>query len=253
MTDTEPGARPIAGVLLDMGGTLLGYGRRAELASAFDGALRRLGIDPYAPDVLAVRVSAGDEVQREYAARPSFLHADLFRDHLARTVAALGASITPAELDRFEREQDQVLLDHLPAKPDAVETLVALRDRGLYCAVVSNADDSWLGPALERHGLAPLLDDWTSSEAAASCKPHAGIFHLALGKAGLHPSDVLFVGDSPEHDVAGANAVGMRTVLVAGPTAAPLTKGLSATAEPDHVIEHLLELVAIVDRLGVSR
>jgi HAD superfamily hydrolase (TIGR01509 family) len=242
--------RAVTGVFLDLGGTLLSYARRDMLAAAFEAALRRLGVDPHAPHVLSARITAGDAVQREYAARVSFLHADLFRDRLVRTADALGVTVPPAELERFDAEQERSILEHLLPKPDAVDTLVALRDRGVYCAVVSNADDSWLGPVLHRHGLAPLLDDWTSSEEAASCKPDAGIFHVALGKAGLGAPDVLFVGDSLEHDVAGAHAVGMRTVHVAGPIETPLTTGLTVTAEPDHVVHDLVELVAIVDGLG---
>ena len=67
---------------------------------------------------------------------------------------------------------------------------------------------------IERAGLAEHLDAWTSSEEARSCKPDAGIYHLALRKAGARADGSVFVGDSPEHDSVGARRLGMRTILM---------------------------------------
>jgi FMN phosphatase YigB (HAD superfamily) len=129
--------------------------------------------------------------------------------------------------------------------------LEALRDRGIYRGVVSNADDDFLGPILERHGLAALVDDWTSSEEADSCKPDPEIYRWALRKAGCAAAEVLFVGDSLQHDIAGADAVGMRTALVAnGLPAAPLSDGLDAPARPDFELRTLTELLAVIDELN---
>ena len=50
---------------------------------------------------------------------------------------------------------------------------------------------------------------------------------------------IVFVGDSPWHDVAGANALGMTSVLIGGPP----PEGAPA---PHHVIGNLRELLAIV-------
>jgi len=67
-----------------------------------------------------------------------------------------------------------------------------------------------------------------------------------LDLSGLQPSEVLFVGDSPEHDVLGAQAMGMQTALVRnGDLTAPLQSG-KETPEPDYTIDMLCELVAIV-------
>lgn len=43
-------------------------------------------------------------------------------------------------------------------------------------------------------------------------KPHPDMFHAALSQTGVAAHNVVHVGDDPEHDIAGAQAVGMQTV-----------------------------------------
>jgi putative hydrolase of the HAD superfamily len=45
-------------------------------------------------------------------------------------------------------------------------------------------------------------------------KPSPLIFRAALELVACEPADALMVGDSPEDDVAGARAVGMRALLL---------------------------------------
>jgi len=46
-------------------------------------------------------------------------------------------------------------------------------------------------------------------------KPHRAIYDVALGKAGdPDPADVIAIGDSMEHDIAGARAIGAASALV---------------------------------------
>jgi putative hydrolase of the HAD superfamily len=241
----------VTAVLFDLGGTLFGYERRQEIGRPSLAALRRLGLDPDDPAVSAARRRASEEVEREFAARPSFLHRDLFRDRIARAAALLGVTAPEEVLARFDQEHLQAILDHLVPRSDARETLLGLRARGLYTAVVSNADDDYLGALLQRHGLDVLLDDWTSSEEARSCKPDRMIFECALAKAQRGAGETLFVGDSPQHDVAGAHALGMRTVLIGEPgTTAPLSHGLDAPQSADVEVRTLAEVLGVVDVLN---
>lgn len=43
-------------------------------------------------------------------------------------------------------------------------------------------------------------------------KPAPDMFHAALDRAGVLPGEIVHVGDNPEHDIAGARAVGIHTV-----------------------------------------
>ena len=241
----------VTAVLFDLGGTLFGYEAYSQRARATDDALARLGLPPDDAAVREALRQASRQVEQEYAARRSFLHRDLFRDRIVRTAGLLGVTATSDVLARFHEEHLRDILDHLTPRTDAGGTLDGLRARGLYVAVVSNADDDFLGPLLERHGIDARLDHWTSSEEARSCKPDARIYEIALEKAGRTAAETLFVGDSPQHDVAGAHAMGMRTVLIGEPgTAAPLTHGLEAPVEADFQVRRLPEILAIVDRLN---
>ena len=241
----------ITAVLLDLGGTVFGYQHRDQMRHPATVALERLGLDPTDVDVMEAKRQAFEQVEREYAVRAAFIHRDLFRDRISRTALLLGRTPSAEVLDRFDEENRQAILDHLVPQPDATSLLKGLRDRGIYTAIVSNADDDYLGPLLRRHAIDTLLDDWTSSEEARSCKPDARIYELALEKAGRPAGETLFVGDSPQHDIAGAQKAGMRTVLIGDEGAiAPLSAGLATPQAEDFRIRDLIELLEIVDRMN---
>jgi putative hydrolase of the HAD superfamily len=107
------------------------------------------------------------------------------------------------------------MLDALVFTPfdDVVPALRELRDRGLTVVAASNWDCS-LSDAIERIGLGELLDGAVSSAVAGVAKPDPAVFRAALRVAGCEPEEALFVGDSLENDVRGAEAVGMRGVLL---------------------------------------
>ncbi|HEY7980982.1 MAG TPA: HAD-IA family hydrolase [Candidatus Eremiobacteraceae bacterium] len=97
---------------------------------------------------------------------------------------------------------------------DEVRPLLAsIRERGLMLGVVSN----WTGDlddVLERVGLRDSFDFVLDSARIGFEKPHPDIFREALGRASCAAVDALHVGDSPEHDVDGALACGLRAVLL---------------------------------------
>ena len=99
------------------------------------------------------------------------------------------------------------------AYPDAVPALSELRDRGRRLVAVSNWDCS-LRSVLDRCGLGELLDGAVSSAVAGARKPDPAIFEPALELAGCGPDEALHVGDTPEEDVEGARAAGIRPLLI---------------------------------------
>lgn len=96
---------------------------------------------------------------------------------------------------------------------DAEPALRSLREGGLKLVVVSNWDCS-LGTVLDRCGLAGLLDGAISSAEAGARKPDPAIFARALELVGCGPDEALHVGDTPEEDVEGAAAAGVRALLI---------------------------------------
>jgi putative hydrolase of the HAD superfamily len=98
--------------------------------------------------------------------------------------------------------------------PEVPAVLATLRERGARLAVVSNWDVS-LHDVLERTGLRPLVDSVVISAEEGVAKPDPAIFRTALERLGADATAALHVGDSVEHDVAGARAAGLEAVLVA--------------------------------------
>ncbi len=97
--------------------------------------------------------------------------------------------------------------------PDAVPALEQLREDGRKLVCVSNWDCS-LGEVLERCGLAAHLDGAVSSAEARARKPEPAIFEAALQFAGVGAPEAVHVGDTREEDVAGAEAAGIRALLL---------------------------------------
>lgn len=109
----------------------------------------------------------------------------------------------------------EALLAALQFRPfaEVPEVLRAARERGVRLVVVSNWDVS-LHDVLEETGLAPLLDGAVTSAEVGSAKPDGAIFARGLELAGVAAADAIHVGDSVEHDVAGALAAGIEPLLV---------------------------------------
>lgn len=135
---------------------------------------------------------------------------DELRDRCARVMReALGLDDLELPLVR------EAMLGSLrfDAFPDAAPALEELRARGLRVVAASNWDSS-LPEVLERSGLMPLLDGVMSSAVAGATKPAPNVFRAALELAGAEPAEAVHVGDSPDKDVEGALALGMRAVLL---------------------------------------
>lgn len=243
--------RPYQAVFFDFGGTLFSYASFQDAMRGvgaggpiFAQAAARLGVEVDRRAIAQAYAKASGEAFRRYNDRPFYLHRDLFLDTFRFFARELGAEADEAFLEWFYDLQRSTLLEHFELRADCLQTLDALREAGLSLHIVSNIDDDYLHPMVERARLASRLEHWTSSEEARSCKPDSRFFVYALEKAGRDPADVLFVGDSPVHDIAGARAMGMRTALILEPGAGPPGQfGDAATA--DFEIRALSELVPI--------
>lgn len=103
---------------------------------------------------------------------------------------------------------------HYRPEPGAAEALADLRSRGVRLGVVSNCAFSAdvLAIDLDRMGFSEYLDIVISSADYGVRKQHPLLFSAALALLRLAPSEVWFVGDSLEYDIAPARSHGMGTV-----------------------------------------
>ncbi len=233
-------------VFFDLGGTLFSYRGLRRGSSLIVDAARRLGVESEPRALGRAYRAASQQAYARLAPQRFYLHRDLFRDTFRSFARELGRDPPEELVSWYEGAQRESLLEHMQPMDDCLEVLNAMRARGLYLSIVSNIDDDLLLPLVEKWGLDQLLDDWTSSEEARSCKPDRAFFELALAKAGRRPDEVLFVGDSPEHDVQGARAIGMTSVLIAEEGATPPLQSGEVDAKPHHEIRSLSELLELV-------
>jgi 2-haloalkanoic acid dehalogenase type II len=237
----------IRAIFFDLGGTLFSN-RQIPVACVpvLEEAARRLGVDGGIAGIARAFVDATRSTNESYLKRPYYLHRDLFQDTAARLSKELGLEVSQDFNQWFYEAQRAVMIRQMVLREDCLETLGELRSRGFQLSLVSNIDDDFLDPMLENLGLRPYFDHWISSEAARSCKPDGGIFRLALERAGCRPEQVIFVGDSRVHDVQGAGAAGIRSVLIIEEGGVSHLDDENFAADPDFVIEALSDLKEIV-------
>jgi putative hydrolase of the HAD superfamily len=114
---------------------------------------------------------------------------------------------------------------------DVKPALEALAARGINLAIISNWDER-LRPLLDGLDLSKYFTTIVVSCEVGFPKPSPVIFEQAAKMLGLAPEFILHIGDSAEHDVAGATAAGYQVRL--------LERGLEDTSEG--VIRSLWEL-----------
>lgn len=130
-----------------------------------------------------------------------------------RCAAVLLDTLAIPELPLPEAREALLAALSFRAFPDAAPALRELRERGLTLVVVSNWDAS-LREVLAAAGLLELVDDVVPSAEAGAAKPDPRPFRMALEAAGCEPGEAVHVGDSRENDVAGAEAAGIRAILL---------------------------------------
>jgi putative hydrolase of the HAD superfamily len=219
---------PSAGaVLLDAMGTLVTFAPPAPRLAA--GLREALGVE-------VAEADAARAVRAEIAYYRAHLHEGADAGGLARVRLAC-ARVVRDELGLEVPAEAVVapLLDSIVfvAYPDAAPALRALRAAGRRLVVASNWDVS-LHEALDRTGLAPLLDGAVASAEIGSAKPAGAIFARALELAGEEAAGSWHAGDSLAEDVEGAMRAGLRPVLVdragrgGAPAGVPVIASLAA-------------------------
>ncbi len=235
-------------VFFDLGGTLFS---NLEIPRVNGPALieagHRLGVDGDFGKIGLAYVLAAREVNDLYMRRQYYSHRDHFYDTYRVFAKSFGQEATDEFLEWFYEAQREAMLEGIALREDCVATLHALRANGKTLSIVSNIDEDYLSGWLKTLGLASLFDHWVSSEVAQSCKPDPKIFEHALRQADCTAEEVVFVGDSRIHDIQGARALGMTTVLLAEEHATSHLDDLDFEAEPDYVVSTLSELLELAE------
>jgi putative hydrolase of the HAD superfamily len=148
-----------------------------------------------------------------------------------------GAAVAEAFLDAGRGAE-------LGLAPHISETLERLRSTGRVLGIVCDA--GFTGGAILRDFLAGkgLLDHfsgWGFSDEVGAYKPDPRIFEAALGMLDASPTAAAHVGDLRRTDIAGARALGMRSVRYRG-----LADDPSPGPEADFVIDDHRDLPDLI-------
>jgi putative hydrolase of the HAD superfamily len=186
--------------------TLDGFGTLLELDDPI-GHLRTELADR-GIDLPEADVERGFRAEVEYYAREKSGGGDAeglrrLRSGSARAfIDELGLDLDPDELGGAFALRFRVL-------PGVVDTLDSLTAHGLALAVVANWDHG-LHEHLRTHGLADRFAAVVVSAELGVAKPDPAPFRVALERLGVESARAVHVGDSDEHDRAGAQAAGLR-------------------------------------------
>lgn len=178
-------------VFWDMDGTLVDSEPLHD--AALVAAMRSLGLSP--PADLHERV-LGQSAQHVYA---------MMRDEFGLKLP----------FDQWIARKYDYYLDHvgkLQPRPGAIEIFLALHERGVPQAVVSNSDRLIVDANLRMVGLALAGLRTVSRNDVREGKPHPEPFLRAAWLAGVDPADAVAIDDSVTGATSGL-AAGMKTIF----------------------------------------
>jgi putative hydrolase of the HAD superfamily len=111
--------------------------------------------------------------------------------------------------DAFQRNRRA----HYTPYDDAVYCLDEFSE--LYpLALLTNGPPDLQREKIEITGIAPYFTEIVVSGEVGYGKPDCRIYELALSRLGVTSESTVYVGDSLESDILGANAIGMKTIWV---------------------------------------
>lgn len=249
-------AEPIKGVLFDMDNTLIDW---RNFSGRWGDEERQ-----HLQNVLGFVAEAGQPLNVPFE-RFQRTFANLAQDAwaMARTtmraphigkilLAALGKhGLQPDDVITMEaclQAYDWGAVTDVVIFPDVIPALEKMRAMKLKLGIITNAFQpmTMRDIELEHYGLLPFFPQRACRISAADVgylKPHPAIFEHGLEQIGLPAENVIYVGDSPEADIVGAQSVGMRAVLRVNHERPPLISGLIV---PDATIKSFDELLLLL-------
>ncbi len=199
---------------------------------------------------IAAMIDAGLPLSEEEAMKRLFSlykvygieHKQIFQKFLRKIMGKIDYRILAKGIAAYRRRQSGILSLY----PHVRSTLLKLKAMGLKLAIVSDAPrlNAWL--RLAEMDLVEYFDVVITAGDVKKKKPHGLPFKSALKKLGLKADEVLFVGDNPQKDIAGAKKLGIKSCL------AKYGQVFKGKAKADFELNDIAELLPIVKRLNSS-
>lgn len=172
------------------------------------------GIDAVCFDAFGTLVEIGDKRRPFRKALLASREPDLARRVLTEPLSLEDvAAGTAPDLLRALRDDLEAEAASVALRPGIRELWEHLRRRDVRIAVCSNLALPYGEPLLR--ALPDVPDEVVLSYEVGMAKPEPGIYLLVCERLGLAPGRILFTGDTPDADVAGPRAAGMRALPIA--------------------------------------
>ena len=190
-------------------------------------------------------INAGLKMGREKAMRMLFdlygkkgiEYNRIFQEFLRKTIGRVDYKILAKGIVAYRKAQ----IAYVKPYPGTVKTLIKLKEMGMKLGIVSDAPsvNAWI--RLVEMGIEEFFDVVITLHDTGKRKPSKIPFLKAIEKIGVEPSNVLFVGDWPERDIAGAKALGMRTAFAKYGSQEKIKK-----PGADYTLERIEDLLGVV-------
>jgi len=235
------GRQNIDAVIFDLDNTLTDF-MRAKEQSIRAAALAMVDAGLHLPPaevterIFAIYKERGIEHQRVF---------DLF---LEETMGRVEDRILAAAVVAYRRARDGALVTY----PHAKMVLNQLLKEGYKLAVVSDAPrfEAWV--RLVYLGLQHTFDLVLTFDDTGHHKPDPTPFRMALEKLDVQPGRAVIIGDWKERDILGGRNAGLHTVYAryGDQYSKYADKAADDETEPDFVVDDLMQLLEVLDRLN---
>lgn len=145
---------------------------------------------------------------------------------------------TLPEREAFRIEWGMAYASNAVTLPGARETIAYLHSRGYKVGLLTNGNSARQWAKIYSSGLFTCFDSIVVSGDQPFEKPDPAIYRLSLSELGVTAEEALFVGDTVETDIDGANNAGMDSLW--------LTKSRENTAGATYLAEDVTFLTSIL-------
>lgn len=188
----------IRAIAIDLDGTLLDT--IPDLCGAVNRALADLNFAPLPIDLVKTFVGKG------------------LGEHMRKSLrAAMGREADDAEkahaMGLYRAHYAAHIADHTTIYAGVVAGLDAFKARGLLLSVVTNKWTSYSETLLAHFKLNAYFEHIVCGDTLISNKPDPGMLFYSAGRFGVHPREMLMIGDSG-NDSRAAQAAGVPVVLM---------------------------------------
>jgi HAD superfamily hydrolase (TIGR01509 family) len=247
-------SRLVQGVIFDFDDTLAYLAHpldelMAQGAQAAEAYMRSRGMElpaDFWPNIVEARrfsEEKSEEEQEEHLADDALSFLLQFFDYPA---SKMDPAILHQAVDIFYAPEMSAWRLH----PGALEMLRELHGAGYRLALLANHNcDRVFQRTVDYLGIRPYFDLCISSASVEYRKPDVRFFQLALDRWEFLPYEVVVVGDSLRHDIAGGIELGALTIHCPWSTTPQILHDntqLTGQVTPDAQIDHLSELPALV-------